>query len=231
MLIAHHAVLCAEPEGPLTVFEHGPDEAQGTWQDVFTDAAKEAPIEAPGSIDPQLPGAILIDGGHGVCGGDAIVGEGAVLEAAQSLAGGADPDGPGAIFKNGIDLDGNQPLRFCVCRDGLLARAVQSVPEGSKPEIAFPVGIADLNYQPLRWLLRHQVAVHRIQVGEPETAVATDGRDLQGQLPVNELRLLAWKPVLHRVSLDHAPVLDFDQAIIEAEPDIALTILHRGLED
>src|SRR5262249_4813928 len=85
ILIAHHAVLRAEPEGPLTVFIHGPDIAQGIWQNLFTDAAHEAPVrKAPRPVDPQLPGAILIDGGHVVCTGTsgvAIVGEGAVLEA------------------------------------------------------------------------------------------------------------------------------------------------------
>src|SRR5215831_18765312 len=85
ILKAHHAEPRTEPEGSLTVFVHGPDSAQGIWQDVFTDAAHEAPIlEAPRPVDPQLPGAILIDGAHVVCtgtGGVAIVGEGAVLEA------------------------------------------------------------------------------------------------------------------------------------------------------
>src|SRR5262249_28612182 len=65
ILIAHHAVLRAEPEGPLTVLVHGPDEVQAIWQSVFSDAANEAPVlEAPRRVDPQLPGAVLIQGGH-----------------------------------------------------------------------------------------------------------------------------------------------------------------------
>src|SRR4026209_2190405 len=136
-------------------------------------------FDGPSPVEPYLSGAILIDRVSTTGGVVGIAGKQTVLVAKHSST--ADPDRSGVILKDWINLSISQPLRFCVSRDGLPAHTVQSVKNTSHPDIAFPVGIVYRwgKFKSLRQSWCHQVALHRIKFGKPETAVVTDGQDLQ----------------------------------------------------